>query len=224
MDSQRMEQKTKEYFNGTAKNYDTSHDGRFVKCMYGEIVKWVGDLPGEKILDLGCGNGNVIRLLEQERQARYFGVDISEQMIAEAEKRVGSGAELRTADVVDLPFPDEMFDIIICNASFHHYTEPDRAVEEIKRTLKTGGMLVLGDPTIPGDLFRKWFNRSFSSGNSGDFWLYGKQEIISLFQKHGFLIRKWKRINFRSFLLCAEKNNTKIAYTNKKQICENDRN
>ena len=60
----RMQEKTKSYFDKEAKEYDSSSDGKFVKCMYSEIVSRVMELQGRKILDLGCGNGNVIRMLQ----------------------------------------------------------------------------------------------------------------------------------------------------------------
>ena len=55
---------SKEYFDRTAKEYDEGYDGRFVRCMYPEIVRQVKELQGEDILDIGCGNGNVIKMLE----------------------------------------------------------------------------------------------------------------------------------------------------------------
>ena len=120
----RMQEKTKSYFDKEAKEYDSSSDGKFVKCMYSEIVSRVMELQGRKILDLGCGNGNVIRMLQENREAEYSGVDISEAMIREAQKRVGKGVELKAADAAALPYSNDIFEIIICNASFHHYTDP----------------------------------------------------------------------------------------------------
>lgn len=114
MDSKRkMQEITKTYFDQEAEEYDTSHDGKFVKCMYEEIVRRVMGLPGDKILDLGCGNGNIIRMLQEKRKAEYCGVDISEAMIREAEKRAEKGAEFKAADVVSVPYGDDTFDIII---------------------------------------------------------------------------------------------------------------
>ena len=104
-----------------------------------------------------------------------------------------------------LPYGDGQFDIVICNASFHHYTEPERAVEEIRRVLRTGGTLILGDPTIPGRLARKLLNRAVHKRDSGDYKIYGKTEITSLFAARGFRVHSWKRINFRSFVFEAEK-------------------
>ena len=196
---------TKEYFDSQAEFYDTSHDGKFVKCMYKEIVKRVMSLPGEKILDLGCGNGNIISLLKDKRKGDYYGADISAKMIQEAKKRLGPDVELKVADVVKLPYESEMFDIIICNASFHHYTEPDKAAEEMKRVLKKGGVLILGDPTLPGELMIKIINSRLKDSNSGDYRIYGKKEIIPLFQAHDFSVTQWKRINYRTFLFNAVK-------------------
>lgn len=196
---------TKEYFDSQAEFYDISHDGRFVKCMYQEIVKRVMSLPGEKILDLGCGNGNIISLLKEKRKGDYYGADISPKMIQEAKKRLGQGAELKVADVVKLPYETDMFDIIICNASFHHYTEPDKAIEEIKRILKKEGVLILGDPTLPGELMLKIINSRLKDSDSGDYRIYGKKQIIPLFQAHGLSVNQWKRINYRTFLFNAVK-------------------
>lgn len=195
---------TKTYFDQEAETYDASRDGKFVKCMYGEIVDRVEALPGNYILDLGCGNGNIISLLKKRKKASYYGVDLSEQMIREAKKRVGRDVILKTADAMNLPFQDEMFDIVICNASFHHYTRPLTAVKEIKRVLKPGGTLVLGDPTCPA-LLRKLLNWGLHLGPSGDFRIYGKKDILPLFSENGFLVQNWKRLNYRSFVFHATK-------------------
>lgn len=172
--------------------------------MYGEIVDRVEALPGNYILDLGCGNGNIISLLKKRKKASYYGVDLSEKMIREAKKRVGKDVALTTADAMNLPFQDEMFDIVICNASFHHYTRPLTAVKEIKRVLKPGGTLVLGDPTCPA-LLRKLLNWGLHLSPSGDFRIYGKKDILPLFSENGFLVQNWKRLNYRSFVFHATK-------------------
>lgn len=195
--------KTKEYFDSTAKMYDESNDGKFVRCMYPEVVKAAKEAPGKRILDIGCGNGNVLRFLMDQRQGDYYGVDLSEKMIEEARKRLPGDVVLKPADVVSLPFEDAFFDILICNASFHHYEEPEKAIGEMKRVLKPGGTLILGDPTFP--LFRRVFNWLIKWGNAGDVWIYGKKDILPLFEREGFDILKWKRLNFISFVFQARR-------------------
>lgn len=194
---------SKEYFDSTAKEYDQGHDGRFVRCMYPEIVRQVEAAEGENILDIGCGNGNILKTLTGRRPGNYYGVDLSPAMIGEAKKRLPEGVNLQIADVVNLPFADQSFDILLCNASFHHYEEPDKAISEMHRVLRPGGTLILGDPTFP--LLRKLFNWAIKWGNSGDVWIYGKKDILPLFQKGGFDILKWKRLNYRAFIFQARK-------------------
>ena len=52
------------HFNEIAKNYNNSHDGKFVKCMYDEIIDRVLKKQPKDILDLGCGNGNILSILK----------------------------------------------------------------------------------------------------------------------------------------------------------------
>lgn len=196
---------TKQYFDKQAKDYDNSSDGKFVRCLYEEIVKRAVSFPAETVLDLGCGNGNIIGLLKKEKEARYYGVDLSDEMIQEARKRLGEDVGLETADAADLPFQDEYFDLIICNASFHHYTNPEKAVSEMRRVLKKGGTLILGDPTIPGKWLRKFLNWGLHQGNTGDHRIYGKQDIVPLFTGQGFEVKNWKYIRCRTFVFNAVK-------------------
>ncbi|WP_455541996.1 class I SAM-dependent methyltransferase [Intestinibacter sp.] len=199
-----MKQTTVKYFNNTAEDYDNSHDGKFVNCMYQEIIHRVRNLKGEKILDLGCGNGNIISMLKKEREASYYGLDISENMIKEAKKKCGEDVNFTVGDAESLPYSDNQFDIIICNASFHHYTKPEVSVKEIGRVLKKAGTLVLGDPTIPWPI-RPLFNKMLPYSNSGDFKLWAKKDIVPMFETWGFEVNNWKRINYRTFIFNAKK-------------------
>ena len=125
-----FQEETRRYFDRVAEDYDASYDGRFVRCMYREVVRRAVSLPGDRVLDLGCGNGNLIRMLREVKQASCWGADLSPQMIREAGKNLGDKVNFTVADAAALPYGDGQFDIVICNASFHHYTEPERAVEE----------------------------------------------------------------------------------------------
>ena len=106
-------QTTIDYFNSTAEDYDKSHDGKFVQCMYDTIVNRVLDLNPKTILDLGCGNGNIIARLQKRLNADYYGLDISEAMIAQAEKRL-LNVHFMVGDAEKLPYEDNKFDAIVC--------------------------------------------------------------------------------------------------------------
>ena len=194
---------TRQYFDSTAETYDTSHDGQFVKGMYQEILTRMQQIPASSVLDLGCGNGNVICLLKKHVNARYYGLDLSEKMIEEAGKRLGGDVELTVGDAEKLPYEDNSFDVVICNASFHHYPSPEKAVNEIRRVLKPGGTLILGDPTAPFRLLVKILNWGMKFSNSGDARIWHKSEIIKLFRQNGFRVEKWKYVNHETFMMNA---------------------
>nr|WP_245302557.1 class I SAM-dependent methyltransferase [Symbiobacterium terraclitae] len=118
----------------------------------------VGPLPA--ILDVGCGTG--INLFEA---ARWFapagllvGIDISPGMVAVATakaRQLGIPARILLGDAERLPFPDDTFDLVICNSVFHWFQDRPGAMREMARVLKPGGCLALIAATAPG--FREWF-------------------------------------------------------------------
>ena len=198
-----IKETTKNHFNKNAEEYNTSYDGMFVKCMYSEILDRVIQINPQKILDLGCGNGNILKLLAQKIDASLYGLDISENMISEAKKRLGNNAELTVGEAENLPYSDDQFDAIICNASFHHYPNPVKALKEIKRILKKGGILILGDPTAPFNWYLKILNYFLKYSNSGDYKIYSEKEIKYLLTSSGFTVENCKKINYRTFALNA---------------------
>ena len=72
-------EKTKRHFNATAADYNNSGDGKFVQPMNESLVRELRKLKGGKLLDVGCGNGNLFGLLKEEYH--FYGVDLSENML-----------------------------------------------------------------------------------------------------------------------------------------------
>ena len=79
--------KTKNHFNKTACEYNNSSDGKFVEGMYDILVDEILKSKGGKILDVGCGNGNLFKMLPDGRYELH-GIDFSENMIDEAKKEL----------------------------------------------------------------------------------------------------------------------------------------
>lgn len=109
-----------------------------------ELIKQL-DLSGkEKILDIGCGFGEVLMLLKKNgHRGKLVGVDQSNGMINEAKKLAsGQSAQFKVALAEKLPFPDGVFDIVICKHALYHFDIP-KAIEEMRRVLKPHGRLAL---------------------------------------------------------------------------------
>ena len=176
--------KTKQHFDETASYYNNSSDGKFVEPMYEVIVGEIEKLESGRILDVGCGNGNLFTYLS-ERKYELTGIDFSANMIMEAEKNCRH-ATFMVADAEKLPFEDGSFDIIVCNASFHHYIHPDTVLNEMHRVLKNGGKLLIGDPYVPTPI-RPVMNVLTKFSKKGDYHFYGLGEMKRLFVENSFV-------------------------------------
>ncbi|MEM1049162.1 MAG: class I SAM-dependent methyltransferase [Pseudomonadota bacterium] len=118
-----------------AQSYDDNV--RFVS-VYGEaVLDWLGARPGERILDLGCGDGALTAQLA-ESGATLVGVDGAPDFVRAARER---GIDARLHDGHDLPFEDE-FDAVFSNAALHWMTDPQAVLGGVTRALKPGGRFV----------------------------------------------------------------------------------
>jgi ubiquinone/menaquinone biosynthesis C-methylase UbiE len=113
--------------------------------------------PGLTVLDCGCGPGTITRgLAARIAPGIVTGVDFAESQIAKATAdalAAGAGnATFRTADVYALPFADASFDRIFSHALFEHLGDPLRAMRELLRVLKPGGVVGVCCPDWGGFL------------------------------------------------------------------------
>ncbi len=194
-------EKSRSAFDKIASNYSESHDGKFVEPMYEEVIKRILELKPRNILDVGCGPGSVLVHLKNKNIGLH-GLDISEKMIEEAEKNLGQDVDLRVGDSESMPWLDNSFDIILCNASFHHYPNPLKSLKEMKRLLKKDGVLIIGEPTAPS-IIRFITNMSIKYSNKGDVRIYNKKEMESLLEEVGLHPYNYKKINHKSFIINA---------------------
>lgn len=98
---------------------------------------------GDKVLDLGCGNGRLFGALK-EKQVDYIGCDNSSELLKIAQDKYPE-AKFYLTDGLSLPFQNETFDIIYCIAVLHHIPSRklrDQFLQEAKRVLKPHGLFV----------------------------------------------------------------------------------
>src|SRR5438445_11435192 len=95
--------------------------------------------PGDRTLDLGCGEGRVSRDLV-ERGHRVIGVDASASLVRVADDADAGSLYLR-ADAAALPLVDECFDLVVAYNSLMDVDDMDGSVREVARVLQPGGSL-----------------------------------------------------------------------------------
>ena len=123
MKKENSTEKTKLHFDNIAASYDESSDGRFCAHAYESLKNEVEKFNSGKLLDVSCGTGAVLSLLQHSSLEKY-GVDFSEKMIEEARNNIGEDAKLYVASAETMPFAESTFDVVTCSFAFHHYIQP----------------------------------------------------------------------------------------------------
>jgi SAM-dependent methyltransferase len=101
-------------------------------------------IEGKRVLEIGVG-GEGGNLLNLKNKNEVFGIDISKSAQKNCE-RLGLNIIIQNIDKEALPFDDDFFDIVFAFEVFEHFAAPQYALEEIRRVLKTGGILLLSTP------------------------------------------------------------------------------
>ncbi len=110
---------------------------RFVADLGMPVVELLAPKPGERILDLGCGDGALTKKLA-DTGVLVVGVDASREQIAAAQRL---GLDARVVDAENLSLPPA-FDAVFSNAALHWMKKPDAVLAGVRRALKPGGRFV----------------------------------------------------------------------------------
>lgn len=124
-----------------------------VSAPWHEAVKpLLGRLAGQRVLEIGCGRGGFAAWLasQPERPGELVAADFSPVAVRMAEafgrERGVTGVTYRVEDLMALTFPDASFDAAISFETIEHVPDSRRALRELARVLKPGGMLILTCP------------------------------------------------------------------------------
>ena len=114
-----------------------SKNGAFVPGLAGGVLEWLAAQPGERILDLGCGDGVLTEKIAAAG-ADVVAVDAAPDMVAAARRR---GLDARVVAGQNLDF-DREFDAVFSNAALHWMRPPEKVLAGVFRALKPGGRFV----------------------------------------------------------------------------------
>jgi SAM-dependent methyltransferase len=104
--------------------------------------------PGERVLDVACGTGVIARLAAARLgpAPRVTGLDVSADMIEVARASSPETIEWHVGDAMSLPFPDNAFDVVLCQMGLMFMEDRSTAVKEMQRVLVPGGRVIVSTP------------------------------------------------------------------------------
>lgn len=180
---------------------------------------------GQKIIDLGCGNGRLYELVKGLQGVDYVGIDNNKKFVQIAQKKY-TRANFVVGNLLDIPSGSQA-DIIFAIASFHHLPSKSlriKSIQEMKKHLKDDGIIILTNWNLFQKRYRRFIFKSLynfivrlgkydwndtfipwsKSGVKRYYHAFTPRELKNLFIKNGFQIeemfytRKGEKTSFRS--------------------------
>jgi ubiquinone/menaquinone biosynthesis C-methylase UbiE len=130
-------------YNATAEVYDRRY--RDIQTRkYQLIFKSISIEPTRKVLDIGCGTGNLFSFLKNIHNEKY-GIDFSWDSLKKLQKVVNKGHTIQIicGDVENLPFQKDKFDLVLAITTLQNLPDPKKCLEEMKTICKRDGLITV---------------------------------------------------------------------------------
>jgi ubiquinone/menaquinone biosynthesis C-methylase UbiE len=141
----------KSYGATPAENYQRFFVPSIGEPVADDLLGVAGLQPGQRVLDVACGTGVVTRLAAERVNApgAVAGLDVNPSMLAVARSHTPSdiSIEWHEASAEAMPFPDDAFDVVLCQMGLQFVADKLAAVREMRRVLNPGGRALV---TVPG--------------------------------------------------------------------------
>jgi len=195
-----IESTVTDQYNQIANVYDRRWK-RYVTNTLNFFKAWAEIAPTAAVaavLDIACGTGELERLLLQNNPTQIItGIDISEQMLVQAQQKLERYPNItfKEASASDLPFPAQSFDVVVSANAFHYFSDPQAALAEMKRVLKPEGKLVILDWCRDFWFCRlcDWVLQRIDPAHQQ---CYSEAELHTLLENAEFCISRAQRVRF----------------------------
>lgn len=155
----------------------------------------LGVLPGDRVIDLGCGGGrHAFEAYRRGAEVVAFDQDVNELSgvermfvaMAEAGEVPGCASATTVAgDIADLPFPDDYFDRVIASEVLEHIEDDDRAIAELVRVVRPGGTVAVTVPRWLPERVCWLLSDAYYQVDGGHVRIYRTDELVRRFRARG---------------------------------------
>lgn len=166
------------------KKYEIMHREGGFKIDDGSYDIFAAFSKGNKTIDIACGEGWIEKL-----NPEVIGVDFSENALHNAKK---NGAKFLVRALAEsLPFKDDVFDVLICAGSLEHFSNPQRALNEMSRVSKIQVLTVHAKLALPLEILRKVVVKLFKIGGQPIENPFRWKEVLRMCERAGLSIIFW---------------------------------
>jgi len=159
--------------------------------------------PGQRLLDLGCGEGRHAIAAWREHGVDVLAVDLATEDLHTARARAGDGAAdasgtssapageamlaLLSGDALALPLPDHSVDALVCSEVLEHIPDYRAALDEIRRVLRPGGLLCVSVPRAWPERICWLLSREYHQTPGGHLRIFDAQQLQTEITRRGFI-------------------------------------
>ena len=124
-----------------------AHQGYSFEAEHHARYRWAATLAaGRRVLDAGCGTGYGAETLARAGAESVAAFDISLEAIENARARAGALVDFSVGELARLPYRERSFDLVTCFEAIEHVEDPHAALDELRRVLEPGGLLLISTP------------------------------------------------------------------------------
>ncbi|MBI2889505.1 MAG: methyltransferase domain-containing protein [Nitrospirae bacterium] len=150
----------------------------------GDILAYISTLPGGRLLDLGCGTGELLSAVSDKWEV--YGVELS----AKAADVASQHGRVFTGRLRDAGFAKDHFDLVVMNHVIEHLPRPEEELGLVYGLLRPGGALIVATPDFDGAMAGRYKERYRLLHDQTHVSLFSRISLRHFLEDHGFEVEK----------------------------------